>query len=378
MALQAIRYYEAGYWDRYLTCLICGSDIADYNPRFISSRKDWVRLKRRRRWRSTIVPAKEIEEDDFASNPQDSPGPPDKRILPLRNWLRLVLPALPLRSGDENRARIAGIILKTDCWNVHYYMANIMGHDENREAGQRIGYPVHAHCWKLANQIIGPGMVKPNLAVLVQSIESFWQNNFANWKFRPGTCALKHDQRPRRRRVQKHEWGTARFHGPAMVNEPEGLLRIRDLEAVATRYIVTNQPHRQPTPSLASSYTNIPVDIAMNIMDMVLGDSRPGYVQEQSIRDARNTLAAFQWKLPDEFWIARTMEAQSMLLIGNGGARDDLVNLDWNRFGPAYYSLTRRPHWLEKSGSNHLARVLGILDQVERIFNEAIAKENAA
>ncbi|KAL4865330.1 hypothetical protein BDV12DRAFT_200272 [Aspergillus spectabilis] len=376
----SIRHYAHGKWDRHLTCVICGADIPDYNPRFLGNRSDWARLNKKRHGRSVIVPATEVEETDLTRYPEEwmqfhrailyDSATTEYSI----SGITCGTSAQPWRSvpWDADKARIAGRVLGNDRWNANYYMANLKGHDENREAGRRIGYPVHAHCWLLLDRVIGLDFVKQNLREFIYTVEAFWSEHWIDWKVKLGTpwsVASKHVVPV----AVKYNKNTL-FPAARMANQPCSPCKSRDLEDLVSRSIFGGSPSRAARPALAASYTNIPVDIALNIVDM-LYTGRP--LCREGVYDTRNLLNALQWKLPDSYWIRKSIEHRSALFEAEGRVAPGSP-FDWATFSLGFQALMVRPNWFCKSGVCHRQRVLFILNRMKEHLSKTGSLANTA
>lgn len=283
---------------------------------------------------------------------------------------------------DPNRAVIyRGAIREDRRWNVEFHMANLFEPDWNREAGERVGYPIHVHCWLLLDRFIAHNVIKQNLRLFIQVIEEFWKANKEEWGrwvlhipgdpdpemdgcYEDGIHWLKRQSdvpKPMNIRVLDDEKSRP-------VHWPANPLRIPDIQELTER--VTRSYNHLRLDRHPAKAANLPLDIAMIIIDTIY-QSQPH--SRQRIEDTRNILVAFGWILPNAYWQSRC-NPQLVFEV------DDLIKagpvIDWAEFCLGLEELLLDEDWYCNSGLNNRGRILKLFKGIKEQFDKTIKQEN--
>ncbi|KAL3484489.1 hypothetical protein BJX62DRAFT_248369 [Aspergillus germanicus] len=379
--------------DPYLHCTICGSEVLLREPEVIKERADWVALCKKRgkaKSRSIIVTSAEVEATDFKKHVfgwmhlyraiLDEPATGRVYLSgidhgSLIDWYPGPVPT------DPDRARLSGFVRKESRWNVDFHMVNLFEPDRNREAGRRIGFPAHPHCWLLVDRVIGFAKVLPNLRAYTQAVMAFWPANEGDWDpptqhlpgtdscFEQGVFGRREDVTPHFNSEDEAENYFYRLDTKGMRDEelehalgsPLRTPDIQELMQVATR----------PRPRTEKVVSRLPVELALMIVDLIWC-GRP--LCQERIDDTRNTLEAFQWTLPDSYWKKRC-EPELVYEVGDLEASGKPV--DWAVFCLGLEELMVDPHWFCVSGLRFRQRILRVLKGIKERFEEIVARNES-
>ncbi|KAB8265812.1 hypothetical protein BDV32DRAFT_144335 [Aspergillus pseudonomiae] len=326
-----------------LCCIACGIQITGCTRKdILNEREDW---KRSARWRRHLfTTAAELEHMYFKKTPKlwsyyyrailvDSEGDRLSGICPKIYHSKKHVNRVPT---DPQRARIFGPVRKGSR-NVDFRMARIVYDTEPDIPKERIGYPIHAHCWLLLDRVIGHEIVKKNLREFGRAVDAYWWRNLGNW----GTGLWHHED-------EMLFYGTQAGHLSCY-----GKPATRECTDVHLR------GH--------SAIVDLPLDIAILIVDLIYG-SRPRSMER--LIDTRNLLEAFQWKLPETYWKTR---CDYWLVF----EMDDLIRekraLNWSRFCLGLELLLERG-WYCNSGLRTRQRALTSLGGIKEHFLNMIEK----
>lgn len=223
----------------------------------------------------------------------------------------------------------------------------------------QIGYPIHAHCWVLVDRIIGFGLVEVNKKIFLKAIKQFWTENPRLWLRAPWrNCGYEVDSDPdpvpdfsgytSEPESESHEpYALPVWENPVIVP------RVQEIIEQATLSQKTESNSRQSPPSVVSQ---IPLDIAIQIVE---------FTKRASTTDTRNLLAAFRWRLPDNYW----KSCCNMDLIFE---YDDLqktnIRVDWQIIGLATEELMEDPDWERNTGLGTRRWIFHQLEQIKTRF----------
>ncbi|KAL4923932.1 uncharacterized protein BDV17DRAFT_295933 [Aspergillus undulatus] len=123
---------------------------------------------------SITVPTAQVEDEYYPKKGRVDRLPYHRAILDEPVSKRIALSEIAYGSLSKSRprpvsieplrARVSNACGQVeDRWNATFHMANLFGPDRNREAGRRIGYPMHTDCWQLACRETGEVELKGNL-----------------------------------------------------------------------------------------------------------------------------------------------------------------------------------------------------------------------
>jgi hypothetical protein len=233
------------------------------------------------------------------------------------------------------------------------------------------GYPVHAHCWTLVDNVIGLDIVEKNLHAFCEVVYEFWSDHRGHW-YTPvyhGTglaCRYKWRQ-PGVRQVEAKPpsiWSTRSHASDSPLRLPKVQKMIQQVE------------HRTEEPSRvgyrASPIVHLPLEIQIMIVDelYVLPD-----FSRNDVRGVRRALRALRWKLPDQYWISRCSMDLGFDVMG-------IPNIErvteWGEFCTTLeYRLAGSKWWCE-SGLALREAILNRLKAVQPRFLERVHCENKA
>lgn len=142
------------------------------------------------------------------------------------------------------------------------------------------GFPVHAYCWRVVEQIIGSA-AEENLEIFLQTLRERWQEN----PFEVDTC------------VYKQQWfGTIAGSGQLIPENliatanPDDIPEIKNIIQSATE----ETAHKRGRGRLR---VQTPFDLPLDVQLLIIDCLRP--------RDARNALDAMGWRVPLSYWQGR-------------------------------------------------------------------------
>ncbi|KAL3481082.1 hypothetical protein BJX99DRAFT_254060 [Aspergillus californicus] len=228
------------------------------------------------------------------------------------------------------------------------------------------GYPVHAHCWLLVDQVIGTGIVKENPAIFIDAVKSYWT---ANKKDPPGRY-LKHANTDCR-----YSWRGASGRAPKAscrheIHQPGNPFHIPEVEALKKLTLdqgPTEQRRRQQQQS--PWLTSVPLEIAVMLIDTIYYGKQ--YTRARA-KDSANLLRAMGWKLPDSYWIARCryhMPREVDLLREAGSVTD------WAAFCLGLEERMLTCHWYCGSGLKLRCEIFQRLDIMKDMFFQGLQFE---
>lgn len=266
-------------------------------------------------------------------------------------------------------------------WNADFHMANLFEPDWNREAGERIGYPIHVHCWLLLDRTIGHGIIERNLRAFIQAVEAFWKANKKDWDI--WLFHVPNDKRAfydhgllRRLKCPMDTVGQQSNAVPRQVvdHRPGNPFRIPEIQELITR--VTQGPDSalqvgSRGQCCSPTIANVPLEIAVTIVDTIY-KSRPNC--RERIEDTRNLLDAFQWRLPNTYWQSRC-DTQLVFEF------DDLIKtghiVDWVSLCLGLEELLLDEHWYCNSGLHNRGRTLRLIGGIKKRFLDMIEQSDS-
>ncbi|KAL3454262.1 hypothetical protein BJX65DRAFT_302047 [Aspergillus insuetus] len=392
-------------WGYGMNCFLCGMMIQTGDQRFkglaISERKYWDEKEVQR---DHMVPASEVEETDFAKSSTQwthffrageqtihpsrtqscrremyaeialvVEGPPDSSLSLTGigfhdSSVRAVVPASPEQACSV--APSCASHRKRQCKMFRVRDNSLIPVDINYNR-LRFGYPVHAHCWTLVDNVIGLEVVKKNLHAFCETMYEYWSDHRGHWHtyVHQGTgpaCRYKWRQ-PGVRQLEAMPpsiW-TTRSHAP---DSPLRLPKVQKMIQQVERR--AEQPSR--VGYRASSIVHLPLEFQIMIVDELYV---PPDFSRNEVRGVRRALRALGWKLPDQYWISRC----SMDL---GFDVMEIPNVervaDWGEFCTTLeYSLAGSKWWCA-SGLALREAILNRLKAVQPRFLERVDCENEA
>ncbi|GAD96965.1 predicted protein [Paecilomyces variotii No. 5] len=266
-------------------------------------------------------------------------------------------------------------------------MANLFEPDWNREAGERIGYPTHVHCWFLLDRFIALDIIKQNLRLFLQVIEEFWKANKKEWGlfvhhipgepdpaiadcYEKGMHWLKRQSDPPKPPMYR---GALNDEYIGTSHWPANPLMIPDIQELIERVTRSHDDvlrlDRQKT-RYPGKAADIPLEIAVIIIDIIY-QSQPH--SRQRIEDTRNILVAFGWTLPSTYWQSRCNPRLVFEV-------DDLIRaarvIDWAEFCLGFEEFLLDEDWYCNSGLNNRGRTLKLFGRLKGRFDKAMKQKN--
>jgi hypothetical protein len=245
-------------------------------------------------------------------------------------------------SGWTLRARFQNPNGKRRWWPASINTACILYSEEMQPNWKQcpVSYAVHVGCWEFLDRIIGHEVVQRHWETFIDITQAFWLSNidrFGCW-YADGSRRAASDNRSRDTVnavvnpqdpilplvVLKHDAAVLVGYHPT-VHEDSGWLGLPGMHELASKVV---RPPRQ-TELLATTtrhlaHLDIPVELAIMIVEIVrLSHSD----RLEAVRDTRNMLAAFQWRLPDAYWISRSNGHLKFEMQQDALDRD----VDWER-----------------------------------------------
>ncbi|KAL1855561.1 hypothetical protein Plec18167_004100 [Paecilomyces lecythidis] len=265
-------------------------------------------------------------------------------------------------------------------------MANLFEPDWNRGAGERVGYPIHVHCWLLLDRFIAHAVIKQNLRLFIQVVEKFWKANKEEWGLWvlhvPGgsppdldDCYEKGMHWLKRQLDAPRPMDRGGFYDEDSRTShwPGNPLRIPDIQELierVTRSHIDVLRLNEQKPRCPAKAADLPLEIAVTIIDLIY-QSQPHSLER--IEDTRNILVAFGWTLPNTYWQSRCNPRLVFEV-------DDLIRegrvIDWAEFCLGLEELLLDEDWYCNSGLNNRGRTLKLFEGIKERFDKAIKQKN--
>ncbi|GFF48382.1 hypothetical protein IFM51744_06813 [Aspergillus udagawae] len=366
--------------DPVLCCVICGADLPIYIiDEVFEEREDWGELANKDWGESVIVPAEELEQTDFVKYPYlwsfwfrailEDPKTSQILLSGISNGLSINFWPRPVPRNPQ-RASIRNLALDDDDWNADFHMANLFEPDWNREAGEPIGYPIHAHCWLLLDRFVGHDLIMSNLHEFLRAVEGFWGENKKHWGIfldhlsYDGLCNNNNGPHwPAEQRIRTPELCAEELEELTQWHTPGSPLRNPDIQRLITQNLLSQRDDPgQGQKTIQSRVSCLPLDLAVTMVDLIY-ETQPRC--QQRIYDTRNLLEAFQWRLPNTYWQAR---CNTQLLF----ELDDLIKartaVNWSGLCLGIEELLLDDDWYCNSGLKHRARIVNLLNGIKEGF----------
>lgn len=138
--------------------------------------------------------------------------------------------------------------------------------------------------------------------------------------------------------------------------------KIQEIIEQATRESHSaSRPRRTPS----SLVSHVSLDIAMQIVELT---------KLISIKDTRNMLTAFGWRLPDNYWKIR---CKMDLIFEYADLQKTNAPVDWQFIGLATEELMEDPTWDRNTGLCTRRWISGYLEQLKNIFLDLLEQEKS-
>ena len=249
--------------------------------------------------------------------------------------------------NDPNMARIGGTTKARYDYRTftRFYPASI-GKQPSQYKGNPIGYIVHAHCWALFGRVEGLKLNKAKLTKLIQVCRKYW-NNSSSWEI--------HDIDIQRidpcKNLSWSKYGYDIYQSPLVVPAVQEAIDSANIECL----------RRSERHLLPFHFTSLPLEVAILITEYIC----PVNYTVDDIKDTRNMLLVFQWKLPDWFWRGRFNEHLFVELY----EAKKTSSIGW-QLALNLMSLVTDQARFSSSGLVNRERVLGIMFGLEKTFLE--------
>lgn len=257
-----------------------------------------------------------------------------------------------------------------------FWRADVLQPENNQVAPlEQIGYCVHAHCWILVGRIIGLELVKADLKLFLIAVEQFWAKNTELWHrfllkrvgFEPGSDRGP-DRDPDDYTSETESEALSEYecdpefkdrHKLPIWENPAIVPTIQD---IIERAMQSHSESRlQRTPS--SLVSHVPLDIAIEIVECS---------KLATIKDTRNLLAGFGWRLPDSYWKSR---CKMDLIFEYADLHKTQRPVDWQFIGLATEELMEDPEWERNTGLGTRRWIFRQLKQIKTIFLDLLEQE---
>lgn len=277
----------------------------------------------------------------------------------------------PLRHlpRDPQKARIGSSLVNPEASSCTFFWEADVLHPENNQNAplEQIGYSVHAHCWVLVGRIIGLDLIKANLKLFLTAVEQFWAQNADLWDRSLSRAEANYDRQldacPDDSSDLPSETESEIYdsYDVILCQNPAVVPRIQEIIEQATQSHSESPP--QPTPS--SLVSHVPLDIAIQIVECS---------KLVGIKDTRNMLAAFGWRLPDSYW---KKSCNMDLIFEYADLHKANCPVDWQFIGLATEELMGDPKWKNDSACGLGTRlwIFRQLEQIKSVFLDLLEQE---
>ena len=220
------------------------------------------------------------------------------------------------------------------------------------------------------DRIIGFGLVQANLKILLIAVERFWAENAELWRRAPWKGVRYEKDSDRNPDPTLDEWISDtesevlsdcegdRHHMPIWENSTI-VPRIQEIIKRATQGHSESRLQRKPS----SLVSHVPLDVAIEIVECS---------KLAAIKDTRNLLAAFGWRLPDSYWKSR---CKMDLIFEYADLHKTDRPVDWQFIGLATEELLEDPKWERNTGLGTRRWIFRQLKQIKPIFLDLLEQE---
>lgn len=222
-----------------------------------------------------------------------------------------------------------------------FYAANI-GRQPSQLLGKKIGYIVHAHCWLLFGRVLGKTLTRCNFTKLIRTSKKYWHKHELlelqdyNIRYVEPTQILPN-----------FELGCDIYQNPLVIPAVQKAIDVAKI--------------KDERPKYSFKGINFPFEVSLLIAEWVCPINHTG----KDIKNIKNMLLAFQWKLPDFFWRVRLNED---LFIELGELTEAKSPVDWQVLRLGLMSLVSDRKWYFSSGLGNRERVLGIMADIVKAY----------
>ncbi|PYH91560.1 hypothetical protein BO71DRAFT_401263 [Aspergillus ellipticus CBS 707.79] len=349
-----------------MSCVICKSEI---------EKDDSVYFSGNCRWNSgplvgLTAKSEEVEQMSFPQNKQHQSMCMSlyRAILERTDWdsprisgivQRLPMQGLPYSVlSDPRSARIGFHPSKLTSLDFRFWVADEYPRS-SLKPGECVGYPIHMTCWVLLGRFLGKEVLEANLSCLLKTVKQAQTTQ-------NGRHPL-HSQTKKQTQFDVAPWLKCCSGPPSDRCEwkmsckqmsPVVIPELRDLIARASRHGTAR--------AFPKCMANIPVEIRIMIVEMIY--KQPGYCQAR-IRETKNMLRAFGWRLPDSYWQERCIprlvfEIQDLIQAGRV--------VDWKYLCLGLEELVFKYRWYAGSGLRNRARICKKIEGIRTGFQKML------
>ncbi|KAJ5492186.1 hypothetical protein N7453_010283, partial [Penicillium expansum] len=347
----------------YPNCLLCGVELSGIiysqktNPtccNILFGESQWKHYKKDKP-EHVMVPSKEVEGADLAKFPSMwscmgraiIKGPTTKYFLSGITVIENQTNDPYIIPKDPNIARIAGRTRNLQCDDgtfVQFYAATIK-RQLSRFKGKNIGFVVHAHCWALLNHIMSTTLVESKIEKFIRAARKYWRDHEAwsivdyplkSWK--NGSIVVH----------PGFEYDCDIYKNPLIVPEVQKAI---------------DSARKTKKKRMQSRYSPVPLEVAIMIAEWTC----PIDYTMADVKNTRNMLSAWQWKLPDWFWNRRLKED---IFIELKSLKKTNCSIDWQALRLDLMGLLCDQEWYAFSGLPNRARILGFMTGIKSKFLE--------
>jgi hypothetical protein len=224
-----------------------------------------------------------------------------------------------------------------------FYAADI-GRQPDQLRGKKIGYIVHAHCWVLFERVLGTKLTQRNLTKLIPTCRKYWRENELWWLHDYNISWVEPTQF-----LSTLELGYDIYQNPLVIPAVQKAIEVAKVEA--------------ERPNFCFRKISFPLEISLLISEWVCPVNHTG----NDIKNIKNMLLTFQWKLPESFWRVRLNE-DLFIELDELKKAESLV--DWQVLRLGLMSLVSDRKWYFSSGLGNRERVLGIMVEIKKAYLE--------
>ncbi|OQD64207.1 hypothetical protein PENPOL_c008G00664 [Penicillium polonicum] len=348
----------------YPICLLCGLEVhgmiysQKVNPTCsgVLFRENQWKHHKKDKLEHVMVPSKEVEEVDFAKYPSMwssicraiIKGPNTKYFLSGITVIGHHDNGPYFVPKDRSIARIGGRTKEPqyDGGTFAQFYAATVKRQLSRFKGENVGFVVHAHCWALFDHIISTTLVEKNIEKFVRAARKYWRDHEAWGSYDSMLILWKNGIRS-----GVHPgfgYGCDIYKNPFIVPE---------VQKAIDSAMKTKEKRMQSRCSL------VPLEVAIMIAEWTC----PINYTPADVKNTRNMLSAWQWKLPDWFWKRRLKEDIFIELKPLGESN---YPVDWQALWLDLMGLVSDREWYFYSGLPNRERVLGFMTAINANFLE--------
>jgi hypothetical protein len=222
-----------------------------------------------------------------------------------------------------------------------FYAADI-GRQLDQLQGKKIGYIVHAHCWVLFERVLGTKLTQHNLTKLIPTCRKYWRKNEL-WGLDDDNISWVEPTQF----LSTLELGYDIYQNPLVIPAVQKAIEVAKVEA--------------ERPNFCFRKISFPLEISLLISEWVCPVNHTG----NDIKNIKNMLLTFQWKLPESFWRVRLNED---IFIELDELKKAESPVDWQVLRLCLMSLVSDRKWYFSSGLGNRERVLGIMVEIKKAY----------